>query len=555
MSSKRPTGKTPTSEIPRPSSTVPNDYEHLGVPGQDINITLNDTRRRSRRRQARRSRRRLPNWVKATIAIGTALFAFGIVMLVIAIIAFPQFFQRLEPRYQQSLINRAPAGPVRDYLESLVPTVPFEVLPTLGPGNEDAAQQLLMTQDATAAQNGDDSGGDLQTGDASPTPGSPDVTAPPTWTPTPTQDAGGIPAGALPTQSPTPLPVYETPTPIATPLPTWTPIYIPTQVPLPKQTKLSNIKYEQQGWNNCGPTTMTMALSYYGWYNDQYTAAKWMKPNDEDKNVSPWQMVRFVNENTGVKALYRYGGTIPALKRLLAAGFPVVVEESIQPAGDDWMGHYVLLMGYDDYEQHFLTFDSFLGSNQQQGRASPYSTFDERWRHFNRVFMVVYQPSQEMQLREALGGYVDTVYGYETALATARTEADRQRDDAWAWFNMGTAYVLLKQYNNGAIAFDQAFSLGRLPWRTLWYQFGPYEAYFQVGDYNNVRALANATLATTKYVEESYYWTGMAYAAEGNRSAAIDQFNLALYYNRNFFPAQEAKAAVENGTFMVAQTP
>jgi tetratricopeptide (TPR) repeat protein len=88
----------------------------------------------------------------------------------------------------------------------------------------------------------------------------------------------------------------------------------------------------------------------------------------------------------------------------------------------------------------------------------------------------------------------------------------------------------------------------------LWYQFEPYEAYFQIGDYNSVRALANSTLATTKDIEESYYWTGMAYAAEGNRNRAIEQFDRALYYNRNFFPAQEAKAAVENGTFQVAKS-
>jgi len=44
--------------------------------------------------------------------------------------------------------------------------------------------------------------------------------------------------------------------------------------------------------------------------------------NAEDKNVSPWQMVRFVNDNTGVKALYRIGGNLQILKRLIAAQFP-----------------------------------------------------------------------------------------------------------------------------------------------------------------------------------------------------------------------------------------
>jgi hypothetical protein len=69
-----------------------------------------------------------------------------------------------------------------------------------------------------------------------------------------------------------------------------------------------------------------------------------------------------------------------------------------------------------------------------------------------------------------------------------------------------------------------------------------------------VRALANNAIATTKYVEESYYWIGMSYAAEGSTSAALQEFDLALNYNRNFFPAQEAKAQVEAGTFTVAQS-
>lgn len=537
MAQNQPSGKTPTSQTPRPPSTVPNDYDHLGVPRENINIKLSDTRRRQRRRQ--RHRRGMPNWIKASIAIGSALFAFGIVMLVIMIIAAGPIFRSLEPRYQQRLIDMAP-GPASNWLESLKPTKPFDVLPTIEPRASSDAQQLLLTQDA------------------SPTASNLVDTPPPTLTPattaTPTGAVEGIPVGSAPSQTPTPLPVYNSPTPNVSPMPSWTPEILPTQVALPKQVKLEDVKYEQQGWNNCGPTTMTMALSYYGWQNNQDVAANWMKPNIEDKNVSPWQMVRFVNDQTGLSALYRYGGTTTVLKQLLAAGFPVVIEESINPAHDDWMGHYVLLIGYDDYGQHFLTFDSFLGYNQGDGRPSPYSTFDEHWRHFNRVFMVVYQPTREAELRAALGDYVEPTYGYETALAKARSEAEQQRDDKWAWFNMGTAYLLLNQPNNAALAFDQAFQQS-LPWRMLWYQFGPYEAYFKMGDYNTVRALATATIGTTPYVEESYYWIGMVYAAEGNTTAAIQQFDKALRYNYNFFPAEEAKAAVQNGTFAIAQSP
>ncbi len=533
------TGKRSTKELP---SSVPNDYNSLGIPGA-VNMSLSG--RSKRRKPQVRRRGSLPNWAKALLALGAGALAFGVVLLVIFVIAFPPFFRDLEPRYQQRLIDMFPP------FESLRPTVPFDTLPTLGGGgDEDAAQQLLNTQESTATP-------PPETQPADETQTSPVPSA------TPEGDAiDGIPVGMAPTLTPSPLPTYVAPTQApaqaaAAIQPTWTPNVVPTDTPLEKSylLNLDQIRYEQQGWNNCGPTTMTMALSYYGWRNDQYRAAQWMKPHTEDKNVSPWQMVQFVNNHTpetGLKALYRIGGTTTTLKRLLAAGFPVVVEESIQPEGEGWMGHYVLLVGYNDYEQHFLTYDSYLGSNNRQGRPSPYSVFDEKWRHFNRVFMVLYDQGREMEVRKALGDYVDPAYGYQTALNMAREEANRDRDDKWAWFNMGTAYVALKQYDNAAIAFDQALRLG-LPFRMLWYQFGPYEAYFNIGDYSQVRALANNTISTTKYVEESYYWIGMTHAAEGNTSEAIRNFDLALRYNKNFSPAQEAKAQVEAGTFLVAQ--
>ncbi len=191
----------------------------------------------------------------------------------------------------------------------------------------------------------------------------------------------------------------------------------------------------------------------------------------------------------------------------------------------------------------------------EQGRPSPYSVFDEKWRHFNRVFLVVYDPAREMDLRQALGDYVDPVYGYRTALEQARSEAVRDRTDKWAWFNMGTAYVLLKDYENAAIAYDQAFQFN-LPPRMLWYQFGPLEAYFYTGRYYDVLFYADVALKNSgNYIEEPYYYQGLVYAAQGDYNKAVEKFNQALRFNRNFFPAEEAKKQVEAGTFTVASLP
>ena len=57
---------------------------------------------------------------------------------------------------------------------------------------------------------------------------------------------------------------------------------------LPPSWHLDGITHIYQGWNNCGPATLTMGLSYFGHEADQYPAAQWLKPNSEDKNVSPF---------------------------------------------------------------------------------------------------------------------------------------------------------------------------------------------------------------------------------------------------------------------------
>ncbi len=528
MASNKP-NKTPMSGTPRVPSNVPNDYEHLGVPGS-LNMPLSTSSRR--RRPQARQRGRLPNWAKAVLAIAGMLLALGIVALVIFLIAFPPYFRGMEPRYQARIIDMFP--PATYWMKPLGSNhVP---LPQGASNSEDALKLLLSATPLPSATAG---AGVLPEAGVTPSPAL-------TSTPEPTSD-GGIPVGMAATPVDTPLPSAPTPTNIG---PTWT----PTEPPLPPSARLYNIRYEQQGWNNCGPTTLTMALSYYGWSDNEYTAANWLKPNQEDKNVSPWQMVRFVLENTSVKALYRFGGTTQTIKRLVAAGFPVIIEEGFQPAGEDWMGHYLLVMGYDDSQGHFLAYDSYLGSNQGEGRPHPYTVFDDNWRHFNRLFIVLYDPSREMDLRQALGEYVDPANAYRIALETAREEAGKNPEDKWAWFNMGSAYVSLGDYNNAAMAYDMARQQN-LPWRMLWYQFGPYEAYYNVGRYSDVLALAESVLANTPYVEETYYWQGMAYAAEGNTNNALNEFNEALRYNRNFFPAQDAKSQLELGTFQAAIAP
>ena len=47
-------------------------------------------------------------------------------------------------------------------------------------------------------------------------------------------------------------------------------------------------------------------------------------------------------------------------------------------------------------------------------------------------------------------------------------EATADRNNAFAWFNMGTNFVALDVMDRAAVAYDEARRVG-LPWRMLWY--------------------------------------------------------------------------------------
>lgn len=316
-------------------------------------------------------------------------------------------------------------------------------------------------------------------------------------------------------------------------------------LPLPRSFMLGGFTYHPQLWNNCGPATLTMGLSYFGYADDQVRAANWLKPDGNDKNVSPWQLVEFVNNEVPeipVYALKRYGGDLDRLKTLVTNGFPVMIELGYDPerANQGWMGHYLLVIGYDDDAQVLYTLDSYDG---QDGNPLPYSYdhINEHWQHFNNVYVVLYESGAEPMLLDLLGDDADIQQNYINAFYAAQEDATVDPDDAFAWFNMGSMLVGLEMYNDATVAFDQARNLG-LPWRMLWYQFAPYEAYYAVGRYDDMLTLANTIVDNSNgTVEEAYYYAGMARAALGETDRAIANFNQVLIFNPNFTDARERR--------------
>jgi tetratricopeptide (TPR) repeat protein len=74
----------------------------------------------------------------------------------------------------------------------------------------------------------------------------------------------------------------------------------------------------------------------------------------------------------------------------------------------------------------------------------------------------------------------------------------------------------------------------------MWYQTGPYWAYFYSGRYYDTLYLADGTLNAMQgdqNLEESYYWRAMARQALGDTQSAIQDFSSALQYHPGFEPA------------------
>jgi len=107
----------------------------------------------------------------------------------------------------------------------------------------------------------------------------------------------------------------------------------------------------------------------------------------------------------------------------------------------------------------------------------------------------------------------------------------------------------LQDYGGAAMAYDEAFAIYNAlpedksvrPYRILWYQTGPYYAYYYTGRHQAVISLATTSIEAAldePALEESFYWRGMSRAALGDIAGAIEDFRTSLDpYHPGFAPS------------------
>lgn len=455
-----------------------------------------------------------------------AAFLFVVVILAVSAWQLPAMLKAIPSRYVARLPEPIQALGVREHVEVL-PTAPakggitqnMDVNELLAP-EEDESQNADATQ--TLAEN-----------------------LPATPTPPPT--VGSTQNGELSeTEAPATSP---TATPLASPTPTATPVV------LPPAHQLSGVEHRIQTWNNCGPATLSMALSYFDIYHSQEQIAGTIKPDPEDRNVSPEELASYVTETTELSAISRANGDLQTLRHLLSEDMPVIVEYGLQPENEyrwlDWMGHYLLVTAYDDEKEVVWVYDSWPRTGEIPDEdfvfeplEISYEELDRNWRAFNRNYIALYRPKQSSLVAQIIGENMDDTVMWQNARRVVQAELEAERENAFLWFNLGTVFNAQGDYERAAAAFDQARSIG-LPWRMLWYQFGPYEAYLQTSRYDDVIVLADVTLQDRPYFEESYYYKGLAQAEVGDLDAARENLQKAIDFNPTFVPARTALEELE----------
>jgi len=377
-----------------------------------------------------------------------------------------------------------------------------------------------------------------------------------TWLNPPEQVAFSAEADGTPAPGTLPSPNVDSES-SSTPEANITPEPLPTFAPIPDTFTLEQPTYFSQHnrWNYCGPANIAMLLSYWGWEGTHDQAARSVKPYELDKNVMPYELAEFANEEAGISTVIRVGGDFETLKRLITNGYPVLIEKGPQFRDIHyhwtWMGHYQVLTGFNDQDGYFIAQDSYIEANYKQ----PYDELLGEWRSFNYLYVVAFPEEERNDVLNLLGEDADEEQNFRNALQKAQNEIYQIDgvDRFFALFNYGTNLVYLRDYEGAAKAYDQAFAvyddlpeeIDVRPYRILWYQTGPYYAYYYTGRYVNVIKLA--TENSIKMVrddepalEESYYWRGAAKIALGIRETAIEDFQTCLEYHPGFQPCVDA---------------
>ena len=273
-----------------------------------------------------------------------------------------------------------------------------------------------------------------------------------------------------------------------------------------------------QSFNNCGPATLSMALSYYGKTVSQETIGQKLRPWQNPAGINDDKSV-FLNElaeeakQYGLIPYHRPNGSIELLKRAIAHNYPVIVRTFLHP--DEDIGHYRIVRGYDDTTQQLIQDDSYQGPNLRFS----YAEFLSMWKPFNYEYLILVPQGKESDASRVLGSDIDETAAWQHANSRAEKNLASNPDDIHAAFNKVTSEYRLGKVDEAIEQFEKIEPL--LSSRMLWYQTEPLEAYLSAGNYERVFTLSERILENNNLAySELYVLRGKAYLKLNDKQSA-----------------------------------
>lgn len=322
------------------------------------------------------------------------------------------------------------------------------------------------------------------------------------------------------------------------PTPTSTPTPVPVNYPASYEMPLRHHTF--QTFNNCGPASLSMALSYYDVNISQNVLGNELRPyqnstgDNDDKSTTLEELAKKA-EDLGFVAYHRPNGNEEMIKKFISNDIPIIAR-TVTAVGED-IGHYRLLRGY--------TSESFIQDDSLQGKGLQYSVqeFNDLWKIYNYEFLVFVRPEQQDLARRILGENAEFERAWQMARDNAIAELQKNPEDVFARFNLSVAYFNTGDYKKSVEEFETVES--QLPFRHLWYQIEPIEAYYKLGQYDRVFEITDEILNNhNRAFSEVYIIRGDIYKNQGNLEMAKEEYQKAVFYNNQLEEAQSALRSI-----------
>lgn len=304
---------------------------------------------------------------------------------------------------------------------------------------------------------------------------------------------------------------------------------------------LGPIRHEYQKLNQCGSVTAGMVLNYWlGLKKNQFEIGAYLRPHPNDKHVLPEQFIDYLNK-FGLKSKMIYNPDYGLIKKFITNEIPVVVYQKSHLTGKI-IGHYRLVRGYDEVQKIFIVADSYYGPNY---RIS-FKNFDELWRPFGYLLIVVYPANKEKTVNNVLGPLADRekmISEFEKSIQGRIKPADQ-----YDFLNAALIAFLREDYSETVKNFEKAQAIGLDTERILWYIEWPVTAYNELKNTEKVFELTDLVFQSGNLAAaELIYERGRAFLNLEEPQKALAEFLKAISLEPYFKPAVQALAEVKFG--------